>query len=61
MKTVWSQIFEEAARAARQAPRMFFAPFIGAVRESARVFRDVERENRERPQKSQMATRDPQR
>lgn len=45
MTSIWTQILEEAAYAARQAPRMYFAPFLGAAREAIKVLRDVQREN----------------
>lgn len=51
-KSIWSQVLDEAARSARQAPRIFFAPFVGAVRETARVFREVQLENQRRTQSS---------
>lgn len=60
MTTVWSRVFKEAARAARQAPRIYFAPLIGAVRETARVFREVQRENRLASRNSKPTARDPQ-
>lgn len=56
-KSIWSQVFEEAARSARQAPRIFFAPFVGAVRETARVFREVQMENQGRTQSLASAPR----
>lgn len=58
MTTIWSRMFEEAARAARQAPRIYFAPIVGAVRETARVFREVQRENRLTPHDPTMTNRD---
>lgn len=43
-----NRIWEEVIHAARQAPRMYFAPFVGAVHEVVRVSREIEQENRER-------------
>jgi hypothetical protein len=45
MTSIWSKVREEAVHAARQAPRLYFAPFAGAVRESVRVFREIQQEN----------------
>jgi len=44
MKAVW----DEMIYAARQAPRMFFVPFVGAVRETLRVMREIQEQNRQR-------------
>lgn len=44
MKSVW----EEMLYAARQAPRMFFAPFVGAVRGTRSVMRQIDLENHKR-------------
>lgn len=43
-----NRVWEEIVYAARQAPRMYFAPFVGAVRETVRVFRQIQRRNRAR-------------
>ncbi len=40
-----NRVWEEIVYAARQVPRMYFAPFVGAVRETVRVFREIQREN----------------
>lgn len=56
MANVWSRVREEAVHAARQAPRLYFAPFVGAVRETVRVFREIQQENRLRGQSSQMTS-----
>jgi hypothetical protein len=42
------QVFEEFIYAARQAPRMYFAPLVGAIREVRRVNQEIEKENRAR-------------
>jgi hypothetical protein len=44
MRLVWQEI----VHAARQAPAMYFAPFMAAVRELYRVSRMVQRTNRGR-------------
>lgn len=46
MRNIWSQVLEEASRAALQAPRIFFAPFLGAAKETRKVFNEIQRENR---------------
>ncbi len=46
MRNVWSAVWAEIVRAARQAPRMYAAPFVGAVRQTRIVFREIQRENR---------------
>lgn len=45
MRTFLLDLWTEIRRAARQAPRMYFAPFVGAVRHSRVVLRQVVREN----------------
>lgn len=49
MARTWSLLLDEVGRAARQAPRMYFAPFIGAVRETCKVLNEIQRENRSPP------------
>lgn len=46
MASIWSRVLDEAARAARQAPRIFLAPFLGAAKETHKVFNEIQRENR---------------
>lgn len=46
MSSTWSAIWTEVKRAARQAPRMYAAPWVGAIRETRLVLRKIERENR---------------
>lgn len=46
MNSTWSAIWEEVKRAARQAPRMYAAPWVGAIRQTRLVLRQIERENR---------------
>lgn len=46
MKSTWSMIWTEVKRAARQAPRMYAAPWLGAIRQTRLVLRQIERENR---------------
>jgi hypothetical protein len=51
MNSFWRELCTEIKRAARQAPRVYFAPFVGAVRHTRVVLRQIERENRtHRPQ-----------
>lgn len=45
MMAVWREVWGEVRRAARQAPRMYFAPFVGAVRHTRVVLRQIRREN----------------
>lgn len=47
MNTIWPVLWAEVKKAARQAPRMYAAPFIGAVRHTRVVLRQIERENRQ--------------
>lgn len=42
---LWTELWTEVKRAARQAPRMYAAPFVGAVRHTRLVVRQIEREN----------------
>lgn len=46
MITIWSEIWAEVKKAARQAPRLYAAPFVGAARQTRIVLRQIERENR---------------
>lgn len=46
MNSTWSAIWTEVKRAARQAPRMYAAPWVGAIRQTRLVLRQIERENR---------------
>jgi hypothetical protein len=46
MNTIWSDVWFEMKKAARQAPRLYAAPFIGAIRHTRFVLRQMERENR---------------
>jgi len=46
VRTVWIALWEEIVRAARQAPRMYAAPFFGAMRQTRIVFQEIQRENR---------------
>lgn len=46
MNTIWSDIWLEMKKAARQGPRLYAAPFIGAIRHTRFVLRQIERENR---------------
>jgi hypothetical protein len=50
MNTTWLAIWAEVKRAARQAPRMYAAPGVGAIRQTRLVLRQIERENRARPE-----------
>lgn len=43
-----NRVWQEVIHAARQAPAMYFAPFVAAAREVRRVYRTVQRSNRER-------------
>lgn len=45
MKSLLKEIWTEIVRAARQAPRLYAAPFVGACRHTRRVMRHIEREN----------------
>ena len=46
-----NRVWEEVVYAARQAPRMYFAPLVGAVREVKRVSREIQQANRERAER----------
>jgi hypothetical protein len=46
MSNGWSAVWTEVKRAARQAPRMYAAPWVGAVRQTRLVLRQIARENR---------------
>jgi hypothetical protein len=46
MTTIWSEVWAEVKKAARQAPRLYAAPFVGAARQTRIVLRQIERENR---------------
>lgn len=48
MAEVWHQFWFEVVHAARQAPRMYFAPLRGAIRETRAVLHQIEMENRAR-------------
>jgi hypothetical protein len=39
-------ILAEVRRAARQSPRLYAAPFVGAIRQTRFIVRQIERENR---------------
>lgn len=43
-----NRVWEEVTHAARQAPAMYFAPFLAAALEVRRVFRMVHTSNRAR-------------
>jgi hypothetical protein len=43
-----NRVWQEVMHAARQAPAMYFAPFVAAVRELRRVALAVQKSNRER-------------
>lgn len=45
MKPLLKEIWTEIVRAARQAPRLYAAPFVGACRHTRWVLRQIEREN----------------
>jgi predicted RNase H-like HicB family nuclease len=45
VKTLWNEVWEEVVRAARQAPRLYFAPLVGAIRHTRLVLQQIEREN----------------
>lgn len=63
MTTIWSRILYEAAYAAKQAPRIYFAPFLGAVKGARQVLMEVQQENRLRasPRRSEGANDHPRR
>lgn len=42
LEIVWTEV----KKAARQAPRLYAAPFVGAIRQTRIVLRQIERENR---------------
>ena len=46
MANVWTAIWSEVKRAARQAPKLYAAPFLGAYRETRGVMKEMERENK---------------
>jgi len=46
VQPTWRAVWEEVLRAFRQAPRLYFAPVVGAVLHSRVVVRRIARENR---------------
>lgn len=43
-----NRVWQEVVHAARQAPFMYFAPFVAAAREVRRVYQRVQKSNRDR-------------
>lgn len=46
MKNFLRELWIEVRLAARQAPRLYFAPLVGAVRHTRVVLRQIRRENK---------------